>query len=224
MIPHGPPGQMLALASPATAKQPQSLSDIDIATLPPELKKEGQDWFCIFNPALFGPGRERERKKPEVNLVYNFTHATVVCCVQFSTDGKYLATGCNRTAQIFDMANGHKVCALADDTVSQVGDLYIRSVRFSPDGKYLATGAEDKLVRVRRTPFFFSFIYLFMFYTDLGHQSPPYHRHLSRPHPRNLLTGFLSRWSIHRLWLRGPHDAHMGPWRIPQIAKPIILC
>lgn len=33
---------------------------------------------------------------------------SVVCCVRFSADGKYLATGCNRTAQIFDVKTGEK--------------------------------------------------------------------------------------------------------------------
>ena len=33
---------------------------------------------------------------------------SVVCCVKFSADGKYLATGCNRAAQIFDAKTGAK--------------------------------------------------------------------------------------------------------------------
>ena len=73
---------------------------------------------------------------------------SVVCCVRFSADGKYLATGCNRTAQIYDTKTGAKTCVLADDSAGKSGDLYIRSVCFSPDGKYLATGAEDKQIRI----------------------------------------------------------------------------
>ncbi|KAJ7695047.1 WD40-repeat-containing domain protein [Mycena rosella] len=112
----------------------------DLANVPPQWKKEGSDWFVLYNPAI--------PRTLDVNLVHTFLHETVVCCVQFSADGKWLATGCNRTAQIFDVQTGHKTCVLLDESTGKTGDLYIRSVRFSPDGKYLATGAEDKRIRI----------------------------------------------------------------------------
>jgi glucose repression regulatory protein TUP1 len=37
-----------------------------------------------------------------------FNHS-VVCCVRFSADGRYLATGCNRSARIFDIQTGQNV-------------------------------------------------------------------------------------------------------------------
>ncbi|GLB45212.1 putative anaphase-promoting complex subunit 4 WD40 domain [Lyophyllum shimeji] len=114
--------------------------DLDIHTVPPELKKEGSDWFAIFNP--------NTKRVLDVSLVHTLMHESVVCCVRFSADGKYLATGCNRTAQIYDTKTGAKTCVLVDESAGKAGDLYIRSVCFSPDGKLLATGAEDKQIRI----------------------------------------------------------------------------
>lgn len=118
------------------------LSDLDLAKLGPNFKREGNDWHAIFNP--------RVMRRLDVDLVHNLVHQSVVCCVRFSHDGKYVATGCNRSAQIFDVVSGQQVCHLTDNTTNQDGDLYIRSVCFSPDGRYLATGAEDKIIRVSR--------------------------------------------------------------------------
>ncbi|KAH8682982.1 WD40-repeat-containing domain protein [Tricladium varicosporioides] len=117
-----------------------ALAELDLERLPPNQKKVEADWFAIFNPAV--------PRILDVDLVHTLMHESVVCCVRFSADGKYVATGCNRSAQIFDVVNGQKVCVLTDESVDSVGDLYIRSVCFSPDGRYLATGAEDKLIRV----------------------------------------------------------------------------
>ncbi|KAG0212041.1 general transcription repressor [Mortierella sp. GBA30] len=111
----------------------------DPDNVPPQLKREGADWFAISNPKV--------PQLLKVDLVHTMEHSSVVCCVRFSADGKYLATGCNRSAQIFDIYSGQSVCVLADDTAGK-DDLYIRSVCFSPDGKYLATGAEDKQIRI----------------------------------------------------------------------------
>ncbi|TFK46770.1 WD40 repeat-like protein [Heliocybe sulcata] len=114
--------------------------DIDPHNVPPELKKEGSDWFAVFNPKV--------KRSLDVNLVHTLLHESVVCCVRFSADGKYLATGCNHTAQIYDAKTGTKTCVLIDENADKARDLYIRSVCFSPDGKFLATGAEDKQIRI----------------------------------------------------------------------------
>jgi glucose repression regulatory protein TUP1 len=141
--PTPPPGQaqnQLALQAQAMPNVGNSLAEIDPDTAPAHLKREGPDWYAVFNP--------RVRRVLDVDLVHNLTHSSVVCCVRFSLDGRFVATGCNRSAQIFDVDTGQMVAVLQDNSLGEEGDLYIRSVCFSPDGKYLATGAEDKVIRV----------------------------------------------------------------------------
>ncbi|KAI9317623.1 WD40-repeat-containing domain protein [Dichotomocladium elegans] len=119
---------------------PGTLADVDPESVPANMKVEGKDWFALFNPKV--------PRYLTVNLIHTLDHASVVCCVKFSADGKYLAAGCNRTTFIYDVATSRRVCALQDESVQRDGDLYIRSVCFSPNGSYLATGAEDKQIRI----------------------------------------------------------------------------
>jgi len=91
--------------------------DFDIDSVPPKHKKEGTDWYAIFNP--------RATRQLEISLVHTLMHErylilsrnsqysdaripSPVLCVRFSTDGKYLATGCKRTVQIYDANTGQK--------------------------------------------------------------------------------------------------------------------
>lgn len=134
-----PPGQMIYRSGVGN-----NLADLDPEKLPPSQKKEGTDWYAVFNPEV--------TRTLDVDLVHLLVHDSVVCCVRFSMDGKYVATGCNRSAQIFDVSTGQQVTTLQDDTVDKDGDLYIRSVCFSPDGRLLATGAEDRQIRVWKLP------------------------------------------------------------------------
>lgn len=123
-------------------KKAEELGNIfgDIERIRPEFKKQKDDWTVVYN--------DRAPRILDVDLVHSLEHNSVVCCVRFSSDGRFVATGCNRIAQIFDVQTGERVALLEDKRAERDGDLYIRSVCFSPDGKYLATGAEDKLIRV----------------------------------------------------------------------------
>jgi glucose repression regulatory protein TUP1 len=47
-----------------------------------------------------------------------------VCCVRFSADGKYLATGCNRTAQIYDTKTGVKTWYVPNVTGQRITDRF----------------------------------------------------------------------------------------------------
>src|SRR5579862_7541801 len=139
----GPPAQP-PVSEPIPPVQPTpapfSLVDQDLDSTPPSHKRQGEDWFAIFNKNV--------PRQLDVSILHTFEHQSVVCCVRFSADGKYIATGCNKSAQIFDVKTGAKVVTLVDDNAEREGDLYIRSVCFSPDGRYLATGAEDKIIRI----------------------------------------------------------------------------
>ncbi|AGO13643.1 AaceriAGL234Wp [[Ashbya] aceris (nom. inval.)] len=148
---------------------PPFLADLDSQLVPSHLKKQTSEYYVLYNPAL--------PRDLDVDLHHSLDHSSVVCCVRFSNDGEYLATGCNKTTQVYKVATGELLARLSDDSVAGVNneastgpanngavdnggensatiqpasssDLYIRSVCFSPDGKYLATGAEDKLIRI----------------------------------------------------------------------------
>jgi glucose repression regulatory protein TUP1 len=182
------------------------LSDLDPNKLSPALKRSGEDWHAVFNP--------RVMRRLDVDLVHNLVHQSVVCCVRFSADGKYVATGCNRSAQIFDVVTGQQVCHLTDNTTNQDGDLYIRSVCFSPNGKFLATGAEDKIIRVSWTCTWYSTSLTNMI-SGLGHCQQAHPPPVRRPRAGYLLSRLRLRRSSHRLRLRRPHNQTLGYPREP---------
>eukprot|EP00871_Galdieria_phlegrea_P004189 jgi/Galph1/4771/GphlegSOOS_G3470.1 len=81
---------------------------------------------------------------------------SVVCCVRYSMDGRYLATGSNRTSDLFDALTGEHIAKFSlsstekpkgSDSFSSEPS-YIRAVAFSTDGTLLCTGGEDHSVRI----------------------------------------------------------------------------
>ena len=86
----------------------------------------------------------------KVNLMHSLQHSSIVCCVKFSGDGRYVAAGCNRVAYLYDAAAGvaaQPVGQFTDQRPTEQ-DSYIRSVCFTADNQSLITGAEDKTVKV----------------------------------------------------------------------------
>jgi glucose repression regulatory protein TUP1 len=119
-----------------------------IAAVPGESRKEapsgtssGFDWLVVYNP--------KAERSITIDLLHTMTHENVVCCVRFSADGRFLATGSNRIASVFSVKTGERVGTFVDvEGVAHDGDQYVRSVAFSPDGRFLVTGSEDQIVRV----------------------------------------------------------------------------
>lgn len=131
------------LTSPTNIESPQQPMSIETADQNTEVSatqsnKPRDDWFVVFNPTV--------ARQLDVDLVHTLSHDSVVCCARFSMDGKYMATGCNKTAQVYDVLSGEKIWIL--DTPENYVENYIRALCFSPDGKYIVTGSEDKLIRV----------------------------------------------------------------------------
>ena len=100
------PGSATGRASPAVPLNPPA----QVAELKKEehepfevttTKKEGSDWLTMFNPNV--------KRVVDVGLVHTLVHDSVVCCVQFSQDGKVLATGCNRNTTLYDTKTGAKI-------------------------------------------------------------------------------------------------------------------
>ncbi|KAI8977480.1 WD40-repeat-containing domain protein [Mycotypha africana] len=135
-----PPPPPPSAQQPVAAISNVGLNDLDPDNVPNNMKIEGQDWFALFNPKV--------PRYLKIDLIHTLEHDSVVCCVKFSLDGRYLAVGCNQATYIYDTFNSARVAVLQDETAGRDGDLYIRSVSFSPDGKYLATGAEDRRIRI----------------------------------------------------------------------------
>ena len=52
--------------------------DLDFQNLPSDLKKEGSDWFAIFNPATQADGSHSKKRSLDVQLVHTLMHERCV--------------------------------------------------------------------------------------------------------------------------------------------------
>jgi glucose repression regulatory protein TUP1 len=89
---------------------PPFLADLDAGKANPNFKKQKLDYYVLYNPAF-----ERDL---DVEMIHSLDHSSVVCCVRFSKDGKFIATGCNKTTQVFNVETGELVAKLIDDNNS----------------------------------------------------------------------------------------------------------
>ena len=212
--------------------------DLDPHNVPAELKKEGSDWFAIFNPKV--------KRVLDVSLVHTLMHeryvphgmkgfqwanaparCSVVCCVRFSADGKFLATGCNRTAQIYDTKTGLKTWYVTIPPLLLFSDCYSRSSSAysstSQQGRLeistsvvcvsaLTANTSPQVPRINKyeyvipSPIISSIKTILIsssprrsFFLDLGHCQKAYPQRIRRAPARNLLSRFFHRRASHRL-------------------------
>lgn len=89
---------------------PPFLLDLDVMKANPDFKKQTPEFYVLFNPTL--------KRELDVDLMQSLDHSSVVCCVKFSKNGKFIATGCNKTTQVFDVKSGQLIAKLIDDNNS----------------------------------------------------------------------------------------------------------
>ena len=132
---------------PSVASRSGGMGPNPPSSTPGQGQDEG-DWLVY-------QGRSTNGSVVNMNLELqnSLTLDSVVCCVRYSWDGNFLATGSNHSAHIFDSSTGQNVATFSKDSPTNRDDgngtdSYVRAVCFSPDGKWLITGAEDHVVKV----------------------------------------------------------------------------
>lgn len=109
------------------------------------------NWNCVYNNSTAHPDPER----PVAELHQTMDHQSVVCCVRFSPDGTMMATGCHKTARVFDVKTGERKFIVsrpggsgANGQSSEEDAAYVRAVAFSPDCTKLVAGMPHNTIRV----------------------------------------------------------------------------
>lgn len=80
-------------------------------------------------------------------LSKSFIHESAVCCVHYSMDGEFLATGSNRSAQIFHAQTGQRVVDFVTVGVTEEEN-YVLAICFTPNSNWLITGDQDGLIKM----------------------------------------------------------------------------
>ncbi|KAK4967050.1 hypothetical protein LTR28_002916, partial [Elasticomyces elasticus] len=127
------------------------LSTLDPETIPLSMKREGADWYAVFNP--------RVRRVLDVDLIYEVESGKQVCFLEdrsvrdegdlyirsvcFSPNGQYLATGAeDKLIRVWDIASR----TIRHQFAGHEQDIY--SLDFASDGRHIASGSGDKTVRL----------------------------------------------------------------------------
>lgn len=120
------------------------------------------NWSCVYSSKSSMSYQESER--PAAEMHQSMDHQSVVCCVRFSSDGTMMASGCHKTAQVFDVKTGDRkfsvsrpgsgggggssAAAQAAGAANEADDAYVRAVCFSPDCSKIVAGMPQNTIRV----------------------------------------------------------------------------
>ncbi|KAL7689829.1 putative transcriptional repressor Tup1, WD40/YVTN repeat-like-containing domain superfamily [Plasmopara halstedii] len=117
------------------------------------------NWSCVYSSKQSMSYQESER--PAAEMHQSMDHQSVVCCVRFSSDGTMMASGCHKTAQVFDVktgdrkylvsrpaGSGHTPTSQANTAANEPDDAYVRAVCFSPDCTKLVAGMPQNTIRI----------------------------------------------------------------------------
>ncbi|KAF8623183.1 hypothetical protein AX17_007508 [Amanita inopinata Kibby_2008] len=131
-----PPGPRVPLSSSssssssATPDHPMSGPPMPLHDIRNEAQGHGPSWTVMHNAKV--------PRKLDITLLHTLTHGSVVCCVQFSADGRWVATGCNRSARIYDTKTGQqKWCVDFANAQESVLPLYAVAHAFPPSGAFV---------------------------------------------------------------------------------------
>ncbi|KAI6148575.1 WD40-repeat-containing domain protein [Pisolithus tinctorius] len=113
---------------------------LDPLTAPAYSVKEGNGWLVVFNPDA--------PRQMDVQLHKRYVHDGVVCCIKFSSDGRWLAVGTNNAVILYDLTQDQKVTFSLTSEEGAGKPNHARSVTISPDSKFLVAGSEDNIIRI----------------------------------------------------------------------------
>ncbi|KAF1319715.1 Transcriptional repressor tup1-like protein, partial [Globisporangium splendens] len=116
------------------------------------------NWSCVYSSKSTMAYQESER--PVAEMHQSMDHQSVVCVVRFSNDGTMMASGCHKTAQVFDVKTGDRKFFVsrpgsnggnannAAAATNEADDAYVRAVCFSPDCTKLVAGMPHNTIRI----------------------------------------------------------------------------